>query len=295
MSKDQLGARSQDPGPDPVQMPGPAQGPGPGTQRLALYLKQPRPDPLWVASQLRYYPAERAAMMALLQQTAGNSFVQQVIAADQGGTATSPITFEPDGSSLPAPMPDGKVVDGGALGPVTTASATEKAEVTLPSVDAAVTSVENMKPILTISPAIPLSAIHAGQMPPEEIAQITNVTMIAGIAGVVSFQIAAGVLQLTLAQVPGVTALKTTMFKLWLASGETIALSVKTSMFHLETGVMDRAGTSAEIANEQEVMGEFRAEEAAALKSGTPERRLLRVEHNEDTGCDRSIRSRARR
>jgi len=264
----------QAPTPTTVSAPQPApaspqigQQQGPGTQRLALYLKQPKPDPVWVAAQLRYYPDERVPMMALMQSTVGNSFVQRVIAADQGGTATAPITFEPDGSALPPTISDGTVVDGGSLGPVISASATAKAEVDLPSVEAAVTSVANMQQQLTISPAIPLAAIHAGQMLPADIAQITNVTMIGSVGGTVSYQVVNGVLQLALSGVSSVKALEATTFKLWLAYGQSIALTVKATMFHLETGVLDRGGTSAEIANEQQVIASERADEANAQKS----------------------------
>ncbi len=206
-------------------------------------------------------------MMALLQSTVGNSFVQQVIVAAQGGTASAPITFEPDGSALPPTIGDGTVVDGGSLGPVITASATAKAEVDLPSVEAAVTSVANMEQQLTISPSIPLSAIHAGQLLPADIAQITNVTAISGVGGAVSYQIVDGVLQLALSGVSSVKALTGTTFKLWLASGQSIALTVKAAMFHLETGVMDRGGTAAEIANEQQAITSERADEANAQKA----------------------------
>ena len=252
-----------EPTPQPViaQAPNPAQQSAP-VQRLALYMKQGRPDPMWVAAQLNEHPDERAQMIQLLQTTVGNGFVQQVLAAEKGGGNTMPVKFQPDISTLSPTIADGTTLDGGALGTVVTSSATAKAEVDLGTVNATVTSAAAGQEQLMISAPIPLSSIHAGAMLPDEIAQITNVTKMNGIGGTVGWTVAGGILQLTLSGVQRTQALETTLFKLWLASGETIALQVKASTFHVDVSEMDRQEARDAIANEQKAVATEQSEKS---------------------------------
>lgn len=70
-----------EPATEPVVQRGPG---GPGVQALQALLAQGRPDPDKIVKVIDAYRGEREAILALLQRTLGNAFVQQVVQAMHG-------------------------------------------------------------------------------------------------------------------------------------------------------------------------------------------------------------------
>ncbi len=238
-----------------------------GSQKLLNYLQQiPKPDALYVSNMLRQNPDDVNAMMTMLQSRVGNDFVQQVLAAgktlDQRPTSgkSSPT------AAVPAPMVDGTVVDGGELGKIVSSSATTGADVTVARAEAVVTAVQAGNALLKITAAIPLSDIHANDVTPEMLSQITNVTLVGGLGGTLGYQVSGGILQLTLTGVTSVKALKLGRYKLWLDGGTTVLLKITSGAFRLEDSELNRVETRQEIAGEQQSSDMYQSQLAKMQK-----------------------------
>ncbi len=198
-------ATTQAPAPTTAPQAGPVQGAG--VQALNQLIAGPGPlDPNAVVALIRRYPNDRDAMLIRLHSTVGNGFVQQVTAG-LGGNQAAPVAL------------DGVVQDGGMLGAsVTVGAATASAHVTLDHpAEAAMTSVSaDWRPVFSISARVPLAQIQASGISPDQVAQITKVSLMAGPAAAVSYHIDGDALVLGLAGAASPNQLNTTLFKLYL-------------------------------------------------------------------------------
>ena len=191
-------------------------------------------------------------------------------ASDRAFGGVTEITAALDTTSpTVATTADGTVTDAGALGKVATSFATTGARVDLAQpAEAVVTAVDaNANRSITVSATVPLSQIHANDITPEQIAQITNVTLFTGLEGTVSYRLVGDAIELTLAGISNVKEFNGTFFKLWLASGLSIALNVRAPSFHTDISEWERAGVRLQIAQEQQQIAQLREMEATASPS----------------------------
>ncbi len=236
---------SHAPATTPAPQPGPAVGTG--VQALSHLMAGPAPlDPNAVVALIHRYPQDRDAILFRLHSTLGNAFVQQVTAALAGSQAAPPAL-------------DGVAQDGGALGAsVIVGAANASSHVTLDHpAEAAVTSVgADGRPVFSISARVPFAQIQdsstaSAGITPAQLAQITNVSLMAGPGGAVSYHIDGSAVVLGLSGAMSANQLNATLFKFYLASGLTVAVQVHATAFHTETSEWTRAGDRDSIAQEQ--------------------------------------------